>query len=108
MVRGLADLRPGMELTGTVSNLTHFGAFVELGLPVQGLLHLSELSERHVAHPSEVVTVGQRVRVRVLEVDEARGRLALSMRPPREPRRQKQGVEKRSAALTALDQLFKK
>jgi predicted RNA-binding protein with RPS1 domain len=108
MVHGLQDLRPGMELTGTVSNLTHFGAFVELGLPVQGLVHLSELAERFVEHPSEVVAVGQRVRVRVLEVDEARGRLALSMRPPRDPRRQKQGSERRSAALSALDQLFKK
>ncbi|HOX42253.1 MAG TPA: S1 RNA-binding domain-containing protein [Myxococcota bacterium] len=108
MVHGLQDLRPGMELTGTVANLTHFGAFVELGLPVQGLVHLSELAERFVAHPSEVVAVGQRVRVRVLEVDEARGRLALSMRPPRDPRRQKQGAEKRGAALSALDQLFKK
>ncbi len=107
LVGGLADLRPGLELTGKVVNLTHFGAFVELGLEQQGLIHLSELAERRVRHPAEVVAVGQTVRVRVLEVDAERGRIGLSLRGERSGRR-RGGRAKRGDAIAALDALFKK
>ncbi len=107
LVRGLADLRPGLELTGKVVNLTHFGAFVELGLEQQGLIHLSELAEHHVRHPSEVVAVGQTVRVRVLAVDAERGRIGLSLRGDRSARR-RGGRLQRGDAIAALDALFKK
>lgn len=108
MLQGLDDLRPGMELDGTVANLTDFGAFVELGLPVQGLVHLSELAEAFVKHPSEVVQVGQRVRARVLEVNPDAGRLSLSLRAAREPDRRKPRPRTRAQALDSLDQLFRK
>ncbi|MBW2703400.1 MAG: S1 RNA-binding domain-containing protein [Deltaproteobacteria bacterium] len=107
LVRGLDDLHPGMEFAGTVVNLTGFGAFVELGLDVQGLVHLSELSTDFIRHPSEVVSVGQRVRVRVLELDRARGRLSLSMKENRAEVTRK-GRPKRVESLKALDELFKK
>ena len=107
LVLELADLRPGMELSGTISNLTHFGAFVELGLTVQGLIHLSELSDRFVKHPSEIVKVGDSVRARVLEVDEARQRVSLSLRSGREPGRPS-GREQRAQSMKKLDELFKK
>ncbi len=107
LVGGLDDLHPGMEFAGTVVNLTGFGAFVELGLDVQGLVHLSELSTKFLRHPSEVVSVGQRVRVRVVEVDQARGRLSLSMKETRAEVTRK-GRPKRVESLKALDELFKK
>ncbi len=107
LVHGLDDLHPGMEFAGTVVNLTGFGAFVELGLDVQGLVHLSELSTDFVHHPSEVVSVGQRVRVRVVEVDQDRGRLSLSMKENRAEVTRK-GRPKRVESLKALDELFKK
>jgi transcriptional accessory protein Tex/SPT6 len=106
LVRDLSEVRPGMELSGTVVNLTHFGAFVELGFPVQGLIHLSEFSERFVDHPSEVVRLGQQVRVKVLSYDAQRGRLSLTLRPNR-PNRAK-ARDQRSAALGELDRLFRK
>ncbi len=107
LVRSLADLRPGMELSGTVANLTHFGAFVEVGLPLQGLIHVSELADRHVAHPAEIVTVGERVQARVLEVDVNRKRLSLTLRSshtrPGQASRRNTGTAKK-----ALEELFKK
>ncbi|MBN2497835.1 MAG: S1 RNA-binding domain-containing protein [Deltaproteobacteria bacterium] len=108
MVRKLADIVPGMELVGVVANLTGFGAFVDVGLESQGLVHVSEMSdETFVSHPSEVLQVGQRVRVRVLELDMARERLSLSMRGARNETRRK-GRERRLQSLRALDELFKK
>jgi uncharacterized protein len=80
-VRTLEDLKPGMRLSGIVSNVTAFGAFVDLGVHQDGLVHISQLSERYVRDPSEVVKVGDRLEVRVLEVDLARRRIALSARP---------------------------
>jgi uncharacterized protein len=77
-VRELEDLRPGMQLEGVVTNVTAFGAFVDVGVHQDGLVHISELSERFVKDPAEVVKVGQRIRVRVLEVDLARRRVSLS------------------------------
>ncbi len=79
-VTEVADLKPGMELEGVVSNVTAFGAFVNVGVHQDGLVHISELSDRFVRDPSEVVRVGEIVRVRVLDVDVKRNRIALSMR----------------------------
>ena len=80
-VETLADLLPGMQLEGVVTNVTHFGAFVDIGVHQDGLVHISELAERFVRDPHEVVSSGQIVQVRVLEVDTRRRRIALSMKP---------------------------
>ncbi len=82
-VREVADLAEGMVLNGVVTNVTHFGAFVDVGVHQDGLVHVSELAERFVKDPAEVVSVGQKVRVRVLAVDRERGRIGLSLRAPR-------------------------
>ena len=76
----MEDLKPGMVLSGTVRNVVDFGAFVDIGVHQDGLVHISELSDRFVRHPMEVVSVGDIVRVRVLEVDLKRKRIALSMK----------------------------
>ena len=76
----LKDLQPGMELTGTVRNVTDFGAFVDIGVHQDGLVHISELADRFVKHPSEVVRVGDVVKVQVLRADAASGRISLSMK----------------------------
>jgi len=76
----LEDLQPGMELSGTVRNVVDFGAFVDIGVKQDGLVHVSELADRFVRDPLTVVAVGQVVRVRVLSVDVGRGRVQLSMR----------------------------
>ena len=76
----MEDLKPGMELRGTVRNVIDFGAFVDIGVHQDGLVHISELSDRFVKHPSEVVKVGDIVDVRVLSVDLAKKRIALTMK----------------------------
>lgn len=76
----LEDLRPGMVLRGTVRNVVDFGAFVDIGVKHDGLVHISELSDKYVKHPLDVVKVGDVVTVRVLTVDQARQRIALSMK----------------------------
>jgi protein Tex len=77
-VRTLEDLKPGMTLEGVVTNVTAFGAFVDVGVHQDGLVHVSQLADRFVKEASEVVKVGDRIDVRVLEVDLARRRIALS------------------------------
>ncbi|HBA85902.1 MAG TPA: RNA-binding transcriptional accessory protein [Verrucomicrobia bacterium] len=79
-VRELSDLKIGMELEGIVTNVTAFGAFVDIGVHQDGLVHISELSDNFVSDPSEVVQAGVRIKVRVLDVDMARKRVALSAR----------------------------
>ena len=79
-VLSISDLKPGMELTGTVRNVIDFGAFVDIGVHQDGLVHISEIAERRVKHPSEVLTVGQVVHVLVLDVDEKKKRISLSIR----------------------------
>jgi uncharacterized protein len=79
-VEKIADLKPGMVLEGTVSNVTHFGAFVDIGVHQDGLVHISALSDTFVKDPHQVVKTGQIVTVKVMEVDEARKRIALTMR----------------------------
>ena len=79
-VHTLEDLQPGMVLPGVVTNVTAFGAFVDIGVHQDGLVHISQLADRFVRDPNEVVSVQQRVEVRVLEVDLPRKRISLSMR----------------------------
>ena len=79
-VMSLNDLTPGMVLTGTVRNVIDFGAFVDIGVHQDGLVHISQLSNRFVKHPREVLKVGQVVKVKVLEVDTVKKRIALSMK----------------------------
>ncbi|EJW99227.1 tex-like domain-containing protein [gut metagenome] len=79
-VRTLADLREGMLLPGIVGNITNFGAFVDIGIKENGLIHLSQLADRYVSDPSEVVSIHQHVRVKVLSIDTERKRIQLSMK----------------------------
>lgn len=76
----MKDLKPGMELTGTVRNVIDFGVFVDIGVHQDGLVHISEVCNRRLRHPSEAVKVGDMVKVAVLSVDEKRGRISLSMK----------------------------
>jgi uncharacterized protein len=79
-VEKMEDLKPGMKLPGIVTNVTAFGAFVDIGVHQDGLVHVSQLSDRFVSNPAEVVKVSQRVTVTVTEVDLPRKRIALSMK----------------------------
>lgn len=77
--RSLEDLEEGMELTGTVRNVVDFGAFVDVGVKQDGLVHISKLAERFVKHPSDVVAVGDTVKVWVAGIDKERGKISLTM-----------------------------
>lgn len=79
-VMGMEDLKPGMILNGTVRNVVDFGAFVDIGVHQDGLVHISELCDRFIRNPMEVVSVGDIVKVRVLEADPKRKRISLSMK----------------------------
>ena len=79
-VMELKDLKPGMTLTGTVRNVIDFGAFVDIGVHQDGLVHVSEIANRYIKHPSEVLSVGDVVKVKVLSVDEKKKRIGLSIR----------------------------
>ena len=81
-VMDLKDLQPGLELRGTVRNVPDFGAFVDIGVHRDGLVHISQMAQRRVNHPSEVVRVGDIVTVWVLEADAKTNRISLTMRPP--------------------------
>jgi len=76
----MSDLRPGMVLTGTVRNVIDFGAFVDIGVHQDGLVHVSQISSKYIRHPSEVLSVGDRVTVKVLEVDVKKQRISLTMK----------------------------
>ncbi len=80
----LKDLKPGMVLTGTVRNVIDFGVFVDIGVHQDGLVHISQVANRFIKHPSEVVSVGDVVKVLVLEVDEKKKRISLSMKQAKE------------------------
>ena len=84
-VHSIDDLREGMVLEGVVTNVTNFGAFVDVGVHQDGLVHISQLADRYVRDPHEVVKVGQRISVRVLEIDKRRKRIGLSARSNSEP-----------------------
>lgn len=109
-VNELSDLQPGMTLEGVVTNVTKFGAFVDVGVHQDGLVHVSELSNRFIREPAEVVKVGQIVKVQVMNVDLKAKRIALSMKAlmspaPRPPRRPEQrpapSVDDKLAALSS-------
>ena len=80
----ISDLKPGMKLSGTVRNVIDFGAFVDIGVHQDGLVHISEISDRFIRHPSEVLSVGDVVQVVVLSVDEKKKRIGLSIKQARE------------------------
>lgn len=79
-VMGIEDLKVGMELTGTVRNVVDFGAFIDIGVHQDGLVHISEITERYIKHPSEVLKVGQVVQVWVKDVDVKKNRIGLTMK----------------------------
>ncbi|MEG0661862.1 MAG: S1 RNA-binding domain-containing protein, partial [Anaerovoracaceae bacterium] len=79
-VRSIEDMEVGMEMTGTVRNVVDFGAFVDVGVKNDGLVHISELSNRFVKHPMDVVSVGDTVKVKIIEIDKQKGKIALTMK----------------------------
>ena len=76
----MKDLKPGMQLKGTVRNVIDFGAFIDIGVHQDGLVHISQMTDRYIKHPLEVVSVGDIVDVEVISVDEKKGRIALTMK----------------------------
>ena len=76
----IADLKPGMELMGTVRNVIDFGAFVDIGVHEDGLVHISQMCDRYIKHPLEVVKVGDIVKVTVLNIDLKKKRIGLTMK----------------------------
>ena len=81
-IMDIKDLAPGMELIGTVRNVVDFGAFVDIGVHQDGLVHLSEITDRYIRHPSDVLEVGQTVTVWVKDVDVKKNRIGLTMKNP--------------------------
>ena len=79
-VSTIDDLVEGMVLPGIVTNITNFGAFVDIGVHQDGLVHISQMSSRRIAHPLDVVKLHQHIQVRVIEVDRRRNRISLSMK----------------------------
>ncbi len=79
-VRKIGDRHIGQELSGKVNNITAFGVFVDLGMKENGLIHISQLSDKYVSSPSELVSIGQRIKVKVIDIDVARGRIALTIK----------------------------
>jgi uncharacterized protein len=121
-IYSIEEVLPGMIVPGIVTNLTRFGAFVDIGVKQDGLVHVSEVAHRYITDPAEVLKLGQKVEVKVLEVDVLRKRIALSIRqtqeapqkPPRQsyrkPESSKQPVPEKSVedALALLKQKFRK
>jgi protein Tex len=100
-----------MVLNGTVTSVAQFGAFVNIGLRQEGLIHVSEMAEHRVQDAAEVVRPGQQVRVRIVDVDRSRNRISLSLRlSDTRPARPSSGASQRakSAVLRELDKFFKK
>lgn len=79
-VRSFEDLKEGMEMSGTVRNVVDFGAFVDIGVKNDGLVHISQLSDKFVKHPMDVVSVGDTVKVRIIGIDKERGKVSLTMK----------------------------
>jgi uncharacterized protein len=92
-VREIKDLAQGMDLEGVITNVTNFGAFVDIGVHHDGLVHVSQLADRYVAESKAVVKVGQVVKVRVLEINESLKRISLTMKGlnprPKKPKKKK-------------------
>ncbi len=96
-IQEISDLKVGVQLNGVVTNITHFGAFVDIGVHHDGLVHISEMSDKFIRDPLEVCTVGQKVMVFVKEVDVDRQRIALSMRSQEKQKEQKKTSGKSSS-----------
>ncbi len=79
-VRNFEDLREGMQLMGTVRNVVDFGAFVDIGIKNDGLVHISEMSNQYVNHPMDIVSIGDNVKVKIIKIDKERGKVGLSMK----------------------------
>ena len=79
-VLDISDLKEGMELKGTVRNVIDFGAFIDIGVHQDGLVHISQICDKYIRHPSEVLKVGDVVTVRILSVDAKKNRISLTMR----------------------------
>jgi len=95
-VEKIEDIKPGMKLPGIVTNITAFGIFVDIGVHQDGLVHISEVSNRFVKNPADVVKVHQKVLVTVLEADLERKRISLSMKEsPFKPREVRKGEERK-------------
>ncbi len=122
-IKTIRDLRPGMILDGIITNITRFGAFVNIGLPTEGMIHVSQLADEFVEYPSQVVRVGQHVSARVIELIPEKHRIALSLKPaPEQPALEQSGPPRnnkktgqsrtqtkgRTSALADLNALFKK
>jgi uncharacterized protein len=98
-IKEIQDVRPGMKLPGVVTNITNFGVFVDIGVHQDGLIHISELSNRFVKNPNDVVKVHQRVMVTVLDVDLQRRRISLSMKEtqgPAEPKKKEKAAAEKA------------
>ncbi len=83
-VMDMKDLKPGMELKGTVRNVIDFGAFIDIGVHQDGLVHVSQITNRYIKHPSDVLKVGQIVTVWVLDVNIEKKRISLTMKKPKD------------------------
>ncbi len=89
-VMDIKDLKPGMEMRGTVRNVVDFGAFVDIGVHEDGLVHISQITDKYIKHPSDVLKVGQVVTVWILKVDTAKNRISLTMREKNIPKTQEE------------------
>jgi uncharacterized protein len=106
----IEDVKPGMKLPGVVTNITAFGAFIDIGVHQDGLAHISQLSDRYIRDPNEAVKVHQKVMATVLEVDVQRKRISLSLKrnPQQQGKQEKQQKQKPKADLRDLQQAFMK
>ena len=78
-IKKIEDVKEGMKLPGIITNITNFGAFIDIGIKENGLIHVSQMAERYVSNPAEVVSLHQHVKVKVIEVDTIRKRVALKL-----------------------------
>lgn len=101
----ISDLKNGMELEGVITNITNFGAFVDIGVHQDGLVHISEMADKFVKNPADIVKVGQIVKVTVVEVNEGLKRISLSMRNPKNLSTKKMVEEFKSEKKHSLDDL---
>jgi uncharacterized protein len=106
-VEKIEDLKPGMKLPGIVTNITNFGVFIDIGVHQDGLVHVSQVSDRFIKHPADVLKVHQKVNVTVLDVDVARKRINLSLKTGNAPKAKTEKKRKEDSGLK-LDKLFEK
>ncbi|XZO00811.1 MAG: Tex family protein [Microcoleus sp.] len=108
-IKGMSDLTAGMELEGIITNVANFGAFVDVGVHQDGLVHISQLADRFVEDPKQIVKVGQVVKVRVLEVNEKLKRISLTMRSPEQAKSDRKiTLPQRAATVNDLKVKFNK